>query len=94
VPESFYGFELFSPKVFADANSIWLTSLGDLLINVVLLFYLSFYVFSKIHFELIIEQLNDNKKQALSFVLFLDLRQESNSLNADRILSISQVPRH
>jgi two-component system, NtrC family, nitrogen regulation sensor histidine kinase NtrY len=30
-PESFYGFELFSPKVFADAGSVWLTSLGDLL---------------------------------------------------------------
>ncbi len=71
LPESFYGFELFSPKVFADANSIWLTSLGDLLINVVLLFYLSFYVLNELSFKSILILLNNRKKLILSFVLFL-----------------------
>jgi hypothetical protein len=35
-PQSFYSIDLFNPKVFANANSIWLSSLGDMLINVIL----------------------------------------------------------
>jgi len=70
-PESFYGFELFNPKVFADAGSVWLTSLGDLLINVVLLFYLSFYVLKECNFDNIIARLESINKLVLSLIFFL-----------------------
>ena len=73
LPESFYSFELFSPKVFADANSIWLTSLGDLLINVVLLFYLVFYAFSEINFNSIINRINVRSRPVFSLILLLFL---------------------
>lgn len=45
-PEIFYTFDLFSPSVYADASSIWLSSLGDLLINVLLLFYCCYLFFA------------------------------------------------
>ena len=46
VPEKFYDFELFSPKIYGDASSVWLSSLGDLLLNTSLLFYISFHLLS------------------------------------------------
>ncbi len=70
-PESFYGFELFNPKVFADAGSIWLTSLGDLLINAVLLFYLSFYSLTKVNFNNLPARLKNINKLLLSLIFFL-----------------------
>lgn len=43
-PESFYDLKLFSPGLYGDATSIWLPSLGDFLINTLLLFYLCWFV--------------------------------------------------
>ncbi|MCX6310124.1 MAG: HAMP domain-containing sensor histidine kinase [Bacteroidetes bacterium] len=43
-PETFYSLPLFGPKYYGDANSFWLSNLGDFLINACLLFYLSFYI--------------------------------------------------
>ncbi len=70
-PESFYGFELFLPKVFADASSVWLTSLGDLLINAVILFYLSFYVLTKSNIDHLVYRLKNINKLVLSLFFFL-----------------------
>lgn len=44
-PGLFYHMDLFSPKVYADASSVWLSSLGDLLINVCLFSYVIYTVF-------------------------------------------------
>jgi two-component system nitrogen regulation sensor histidine kinase NtrY len=43
-PVAFYHTVLFGPKFFGDARSAWLPSLGDLLLNAMLLFYLAFYI--------------------------------------------------
>ncbi len=71
LPESFYSFEMFSPKIFADANSIWLSSLGDLFVNVVLLFYLVFYVLNEIDFKLIIFRIKGASRVVISLILLL-----------------------
>lgn len=47
-PGLFYETKLFSPELYGDASFSWLGSLGDLLINAVLLFYLAFYAFRNI----------------------------------------------
>lgn len=70
-PEIFYSFNLFSPKIYADASSIWLTSLGDLLINVLLLFYLSYVIFSESIFDNLFLRLKSLNKLAIAFILFL-----------------------
>lgn len=70
-PESFYSFDLFSPKVFANASSIWLASLGDLLLNVVLLFYLTYVFFNDCEFNSIVNRLKKVNKLVLSFSFFL-----------------------
>lgn len=70
-PESFYSFDLFSPTIFASANSIWLTSLGDLLLNVVLLFYLTYVFFNECEFNAIVDRLKKVNKLVLSFGFFL-----------------------
>ncbi len=70
-PESVYSFDLFSPKVFANANSIWLTSLGDLLLNVILLFYLTYIFFNECEFNAVVVRLKKVNKLVLSFFFFL-----------------------
>ena len=71
IPESFYGFELFSPKVFANASSIWLASLGDLLINVLLLFYVSYFVLNQFGFDILVKYIRRTNKVPFSIFLFL-----------------------
>ncbi len=71
LPESFYSFDLFSPTIFANANSIWLTSLGDLLLNVVLLFYLTYTFFRECEFDALVNRLQKINKLILSFTFFL-----------------------
>ena len=71
VPESFYSFNLFSPTIFANANSIWLTSLGDLLLNVILLFYLTYTFFSDCEFDALVNRLQRINKLIISFTFFL-----------------------
>ena len=70
-PECFYTFDLFGPKIFADASSVWLTSLGDLLINVVLLFYISYLLFSEFEFDAILRRLRNWNKLLVTFCIFL-----------------------
>lgn len=43
-PATFYELPLFSPKYYGDAESFWLSNLGDFLINALLLLYLAFYL--------------------------------------------------
>lgn len=70
-PDNFYSFDLFSPKIFADAQSIWLNSLGDLLINILLLLFLTQYAFSKIKIKP--SYFLKNSKAKIGFLLFLFL---------------------
>jgi signal transduction histidine kinase len=70
-PESFYSFDLFNPKVFADAGSVWLTSLGDLLINTVILFYLSYVVFTEFDFRSILAGISKRSGITITFIVFL-----------------------
>lgn len=47
-PKIFYETRLFSPELYGDASSVWLGSLGDILISVLLLFYIILYVIRKV----------------------------------------------
>ncbi len=47
-PEPFYELELFSPQLYGDASSFWLPSLGDLLINALLVFCVVYFVRKRI----------------------------------------------
>jgi len=70
-PESFYCFDLFHPKIYGDSSSIWLSSLGDLLINIILLFYISFIFYSEYTAPNFVLHLKNKYKQAVTFFLFL-----------------------
>lgn len=79
-PGVFYETPLFSPELYGDAAYSWLGSLGDLLINAILLFYLSYYTYRNIiTAEKQKNIFEDEKKKffnfitpfALLFVLFL-----------------------
>lgn len=70
-PEGFYSFDLFGPKIFADASSVWLTSLGDLLINMVLLFYVSYIFFSEFNFDALLLRIQKWNKIIVTFIAFL-----------------------
>ncbi|HET8964448.1 MAG TPA: hypothetical protein VFM99_11140, partial [Chitinophagales bacterium] len=70
-PESFYCFDLFHPKIYADASSIWLSSLGDLLINIILLFYISFVFCSEYTLPDSAKNMKKKRKQFFIFFLFL-----------------------
>jgi signal transduction histidine kinase len=43
-PASFYDLTVFGPKYYGNADSFWLSNLGDFLINAFLLLYLAFHV--------------------------------------------------
>ena len=70
-PESFYNFDLFGPKIYADSNSIWLSSLGDLFINVLLLFYISYFIYKEFTFDKIFNKLKSLNKLVLALFFFL-----------------------
>lgn len=70
-PENFYSFDLFSPKVYADAQSLWLNSLGDLLINTLLLLFLTHYLFVNIKIKTFKAEVNNSTKNIFVFLLFL-----------------------
>ena len=48
-PPLFYTTKIFSPELYGDATFVWLRSLGDLLINALLVFYLVGYAYANIH---------------------------------------------
>ncbi|MFI5164249.1 MAG: hypothetical protein ACHQHP_03265, partial [Bacteroidia bacterium] len=70
-PKTFYEIKLFSPELFGDASSVWLSSLGDLLINAILLFYLIFYCYRNIRIEQIEIDFQKNAKNKFLFSIFL-----------------------
>ncbi|MDF2437871.1 MAG: hypothetical protein K0Q95_2247 [Bacteroidota bacterium] len=70
-PENFYSFDLFSPKIYADSDSIWLSSLGDLLINMILLFYIAYVLFSELNFKLFLSGLKKSSKMIVTALTFL-----------------------
>jgi two-component system nitrogen regulation sensor histidine kinase NtrY len=70
-PESFYSFDLFNPKIYADAESVWLTSLGDLLINIILLFYITYFVFKELDFRQLLPGIRQKQKMLVTFFVFL-----------------------
>lgn len=71
LPQGFYVFDLFSPSIYADANSVWLTSLGDLLINIVLLFYLSYVIFNEFDFDVLQKRIKKRSRIPVTFLVFL-----------------------
>lgn len=71
LPQGFYAFDLFSPNIYADANSVWLTSLGDLLINIILLFYLAYIIFSEFEFDVVLSRINRRSRLPAMFLVFL-----------------------
>lgn len=71
MPQIFYDFELFSPKVYADASSVWLTSLGDLMINTVLLFFLTYFILKEYRIEGILTKLKNFNRLVFLLLMFL-----------------------
>lgn len=47
-PGFIYELELFSPRLYGDANSVWLFSLGDLFINAFLLCFVTYYFVAEV----------------------------------------------
>ncbi|MES2592518.1 MAG: ATP-binding protein [Bacteroidota bacterium] len=70
-PAIFYTLELFDPKIYADANSVWLSSLGDLMINTALLFYIAYLIIREYNTEGIFTRLKNSNKLLLLLLLFL-----------------------
>jgi len=70
-PSVFYSFDLFGPTIYANSDSVWLSSLGDLLINVSLLFYISYFITQHIELNVFIPKLKKINKIILSFLLML-----------------------
>lgn len=70
-PESFYSFDLFSPQIYADADSFWLTSLGDLLINIILLFYITYILFTELDPGNLFQHSKNRLKLLVTFIIFL-----------------------
>jgi two-component system nitrogen regulation sensor histidine kinase NtrY len=71
MPQIFYDFELFNPKVYADASSVWLTSLGDLMINTVLLFFLTYFILKEYKIEGILTKLKNFNRLVFLLLMFL-----------------------
>ncbi|MCE9537847.1 MAG: HAMP domain-containing histidine kinase [Bacteroidetes bacterium] len=71
IPEIFYDFELFSPKIYADASSVWLTSLGDLMINTVLLFFLTYLILKEYKIEGVLTRLKKINRLVFLLLMFL-----------------------
>ena len=71
IPEIFYDFELFNPKVYADASSVWLTSLGDLMINTVLLFFLTYLFLQEYKIAGILTRLKNFNRVVFLLIMLL-----------------------
>lgn len=70
-PETFYALPVFGPKYYGDANSFWLSNLGDFLINSCLLLFLSFYITRHLKESKLNTKLSTWKKVALGLLLLL-----------------------
>jgi signal transduction histidine kinase len=50
-PQSLYELPVFGPQYYGDASSFWLPSLGDLLINALLIFSITWYAYRRCPFD-------------------------------------------
>jgi two-component system nitrogen regulation sensor histidine kinase NtrY len=72
-PAAFNASPLFGPQFYGDASSFWLHSLGDFLINAILIFYLAFYVSRTWNVSLPDTTKNMWMARGLALLLFLSL---------------------
>lgn len=80
-PQELHYLPLFSPKYYGDANSFWLPSLGDFLVNALLCFYICYYINKRLQIK---AGWAEGKKWfglAFSFALLLGLFWSSRVLN-------------
>jgi two-component system, NtrC family, nitrogen regulation sensor histidine kinase NtrY len=70
-PATFYELPLFGPKYYGDADSFWLSNLGDFLINALLLLYLAFHITRYLKGIKVNTGLRPWKKIALGLALLL-----------------------
>ncbi len=70
-PETFYELPLFGPKYYGDADSFWLSNLGDFLINAALLLYLAFQITRHLKEAKINTELSISKKVGIGLLLLL-----------------------
>ncbi len=70
-PGTFYELPLFGPKYYGDADSFWLSNLGDFLINALLLLYLAFHITRHLKETKIDTNLTSWKKIGLGLSLLL-----------------------
>lgn len=70
-PETFYELPIFGPKYYGDAESFWLSNLGDFFINALLLLYLAFHITRHLRETTIPAILTPWKKIGLGILLLL-----------------------
>ncbi|CAN5254989.1 HAMP domain-containing sensor histidine kinase [soil metagenome] len=70
-PETFYDLPLFGPKYYGDADSLWLSTLGDFLINALLLLYLAFHITLHLKETKINSHIGSWTKISIGLLLFL-----------------------
>ena len=70
-PEIFYESDLFDPQLYGDASSLWLSSLGDFLINSILITYAIYYTVQKYENNRAISLHSSMIKQAIALGLIL-----------------------
>lgn len=68
-PQAFYEMPLFSPEFYA--TSFLFPSLGDFIINALLIFYISYYLRRHISFDFLKEMKRVEKRRLFYFLLFL-----------------------
>jgi len=80
-PQSLYELPLFGPQHYGDANSFWLPSLGDFLLNSIISFFIIWYVCSSVKIDE--QRLRNTKfpKWLIAFLLLLILFMFSRILN-------------
>jgi signal transduction histidine kinase len=80
-PESLYELPVFGPKYYGDATSYWLSSLGDLFINALLAFYITWFICRTCPFDAAFLKKMRFPQAALAFLLLLLLFGFSHVLN-------------
>lgn len=70
-PETFYELQLFGPKYYGDADSFWISNLGDFLINACLLVFLAFHITKHLRETTFNLKFPQWKKITIGILLFL-----------------------
>ena len=71
IPGVFYEMDLFNPSIYADSSSVWLSSLGDLLLNSLLLLLTALYLQNVLSFDKVANLLRIREHQWRLTVLYL-----------------------